>query len=731
MLEKYEKLLSRELTDEASAPASAPSGQETKSLDETENEISVVGSKDRESQLAHIIAKGLKQLDSRKLAFTVAGHQIVVKDQIQQAAALVQWAKTWADGAVQASPQASMAWTVVCVAIPLLTLPICAEEANAKGFTYVTTRSKYYIALETTLVPRSLSTNVGVQPQSYRSEFEERIVDLYRHILDFQIKSVLRFYRNAFGNYGRDLLQREDWKVMLADIEEIEKTLKEDSDMMNTAASKQELEQMADIAGQSLTSLAELLRLDTRQLAIQEKMLEANEMRDARAISKEENECIKSFHIQNRDQNQSYQWYKDRIEERIENTCGWFLSQDQYQKWLSEDTGPLLVSGNPGCGKSVLAKYLIDHELDRTSQTICYFFFKDQVQDTLQQAFCALIHQILVPKPSLVRHAFQFWSQSRANEDTRILWRILDNIVHDPETQPIVFVLDALDECNESDFRELLTNLRAQLQDHKQNPINVKYLFTTRPYSQIISKFNGLGTVSPVLHIPGEDESNRIGQEVKTFIEYRVSQLAREQCLSDDIQEHLERELLAIPHQTYLWVFQIFDQLEKKGFKRTKKGVEEAVKALPKTVNETYRRILERSSDHQMLRRTLCIVLAAKRPLAVRELNVALNVSARSSTALSSETYLDLDLEDDSDFASTVRNWCGLFISIDFGKVYFLHQTARDYLISNPVLLSSDSEVSVHQQSLTALEEAHSILTESCVSYLLFVDLTCEPETLD
>jgi hypothetical protein len=54
----------------------------------------------------------------------------------------------------------------------------------------------------------------------------------------------------------------------------------------------------------------------------------------------------------------------------------WLLDHPHLQEWRRREPGPLPVSADPGCGKSVLAKYLIDHVLPESS-TVCYFFFKD------------------------------------------------------------------------------------------------------------------------------------------------------------------------------------------------------------------------------------------------------------------------------------------------------------------------------------------------------------------
>jgi ankyrin repeat domain-containing protein 50 len=67
-------------------------------------------------------------------------------------------------------------------------------------------------------------------------------------------------------------------------------------------------------------------------------------------------------------------------------------------------TGPdlLWVSADPGCGKSVLAKYLVDEILPSTNTRIaCYFFFKDDFEDqkSIAGALCCILYQIFRQQP--------------------------------------------------------------------------------------------------------------------------------------------------------------------------------------------------------------------------------------------------------------------------------------------------------------------------------------------
>ena len=363
-------------------------------------------------------------------------------------------------------------------------------------------------------------------------------------------------------------------------------------------------------------------------------------------------------------------------------------------------------------GKSVLARYLVETGLPR-SATICYFFFKDQLQNTLKQALCALLHQLFSQKPTLIRHAILQFSDngSQLIDVPSLLWNILQQGADDVEAGPITFVLDALDECVESDFRDLSRMLRQRFLDDKSG--QVKFLLTTRPYDGIISHFQGLIEDFPRIHIPADEESEIISEEINLVIEYRVRQLAKAKRLSDYLSEYLERRLLEFEHRTYLWVYLVFDYLESEGFKKTERGIAASLQGLPKDVNQAYERILSKSKDNEKARLLLGMTLAAERPLTLAEMNVAVH-------AHSARSCYDMDLEDDEDFRKTLRNWCGLFVNIYNGKVEFLHQTAREFLIQKP---SEAPGVFFHWQGSMSIMQAHAMLAESCVAYLNFPDL--------
>lgn len=111
-------------------------------------------------------------MDGKRVKYQILGHEYVLQNQIAQAAEFVLWAKGLIDVAVKASPAASMAWAGVCIILPVLTNPSTADKANRDGFTYVTTRMRYYTKLEPLLLSTSAENSIVAR--------KEHIIDLYK-----------------------------------------------------------------------------------------------------------------------------------------------------------------------------------------------------------------------------------------------------------------------------------------------------------------------------------------------------------------------------------------------------------------------------------------------------------------------------------------------------------------------------------------------------------------------
>lgn len=429
--------------------------------------------------------------------------------------------------------------------------------------------------------------------------------------------------------------------------------------------------------------------------------------------SSKEEKCLQLFRLTTGNKDTTYESYKARVESRAEGTCQWFLTHEHFQTWLKRDFGPLLVTADPGCGKSVLAKYLTEQGLPK-SATICYFFFKDNDQNTVRQALCAILHQLFDQKGFLIQHAMPYYSRDGQHlvQNTESLWMILHAAVRDEFAGPVIIVLDALDECAEDEVANLVNHLDCYFLDEASRHAQLKYLLTCRPYERLISRFHDLGQAFQNIHIPGAAVSDEISLEIGYVITEKVNKLSQKLHLSDRVSAHLHNRLHSVDHRTYLWVYLIFANLESSGFKRTPRGIDSAIDTLPETINEAYEQILRKAQNNPTVLRALHVILAASRPLTLEEMNIALNIDTTSTSSL-----YDLDVEEAAEFQQRLQSWCGLFVSVHRGKVYLLHQTAREFLLADSSLGTTPLPGARWRHSIP-IDHAHKVLAELCIHYL-------------
>ncbi|KAJ5972573.1 uncharacterized protein N7479_002491 [Penicillium vulpinum] len=417
-----------------------------------------------------------------------------------------------------------------------------------------------------------------------------------------------------------------------------------------------------------------------------------------------------------------YEQYKDRNPDRLDKTCEWFLHHENFHHWYKSDSSTLLwVSADPGCGKSVLAKYLIDQETEleaSESRAVCYFFFKDDNEDqtSVTTALSALLHQLFSQRNSLIQHAMKDYiaEGSKLPRLFQKLWAILLKAASDPKAGEIICILDGLDECAEKGRYQIIDVLSAFYKQaiSEESGSRLKFLITSRPYYDIQRRFSELTHNFPTIRLAGEEESEAIGREIDRVIKWKLSKLALELRLNVTEKATLETELLAMTHRTYLWATLVFDILYRT-IRPTSRKLKDIVRSLPPTVDKAYEAIFSRIDDAErpQARKLLSIVVASSRPLTLQELNVALTVEVQHK----SYNELRADLDDEERFESTVRNMCGLFVTILDQKIYLIHQTAKEFLVGNHEVLDG------WKNSLHPVQ-SELILATSCIVPLTFSD---------
>lgn len=381
-----------------------------------------------------------------------------------------------------------------------------------------------------------------------------------------------------------------------------------------------------------------------------------------------------------------YEEQKDVNPDRIANTCQWVIGHKRYRRWFESHHDDLLwISADPGCGKSVLAKSLIDHELRSTeTHTICYFFFKDnEEQDNVATALCAILHQLFSRRARLIRHAIPSWDKvgRMLPSDTSELWRIWLAATSDPEAGNVTCVLDALDECKVLERRKIIHHLtdfygKISPSSSTSHRGRLKFLVTSRPDDDILRVFRNISPSLPTIHLRGEDENDNISTEIDLVIKAQVAKLARDLNLSSQIKEQIETKLLCMKHRTYLWLHLTAEEIYQVYRTRLRPG-HEIIPLIPSNVEHAYENILGRirEGDIFIAKKALQIIVGSRRPLTIEEMAIALGAATSNARQLAQIRL------DPNDLGDKIRQLCNLFVYINHSRFFLIHQTAKEFLL--------------------------------------------------
>ncbi len=109
-------------------------------------------------------------------------------------------------------------------------------------------------------------------------------------------------------------------------------------------------------------------------------------------LTKEEKNCIQQFFS-------AYQDARERVPMHQPGTCEWVVNHRDFVQWTETGTPKSLwIGGNPGMGRTVLSRYLIEQfETDDSYNKVLYYFLSYQEENRRSAILLvkSLIHQFL------------------------------------------------------------------------------------------------------------------------------------------------------------------------------------------------------------------------------------------------------------------------------------------------------------------------------------------------
>ena len=544
-------------------------------------------------------------------------------------------------------------------------------------------------------------------------DFVQAVEELYSNIFEYQARLICHLSQKSPKRGLRGILKLDDWEGMLKRVQ----TSADKCTQYCTFSDRQREKEFYDNESSRMLQSVDIQKriLDTFEASQARRQQDRRDDKEAELL-----ETLAS----------DYKSDKDSVSARVPGTCEWFLEDNRFLEWRnSKDSRLLWVSAGPGCGKSVLSRCLVDERkvcTNAMASTVCYFFFKDGQEQRMRgaNALSAMLHQ-LFNNTSLISHALPS-SRSygkKLRDAFSELWGILVNCAQDSEAGEIICILDALDECEKDSRSQLLEKLVSFFSPtggHKSPSYKIKFLVTSRPYDDLEEKFQSLSGVSTYIRFDGDDKSQRIGQEINLVIDHEIPRIAG--GFTDEHRKRISDRLKGMNNRTYLWLFLTIDIIIGSRSKyRKPSSIDSLLSNLPSEVSDAYETILARSSDIDLARILLQLIVAATRPLSLEEANIALTLATQETCT----SHKELDLWPLPDFKSTVLNICGLFISIHDGKISLIHQTAREFLLRTKESPSYPGK----WEGCLDMATAQGKISQICLAYLNFDDFAGTPQS--
>ena len=288
-------------------------------------------------------------------------------------------------------------------------------------------------------------------------------------------------------------------------------------------------------------------------------------------------------------------------------------------------------------------------------------------------------------------------------DDLETLWGLCRACFEDPSLAETVVIIDALDECNESEKDQLMRWIRNVLKCRSDQSLEpLKVIITSRPDTY---PTNQLDSMTTILDLYKETEA--VGRDVDLFIDAQISELAAtKRIFEHEAQDWLRKHLRTHSGKTFLWVASAFQQLERRTL-LSRADLMAYLKDIPPDLSGIYDQSLSRipEQSREVSKSLLCMITVSKRPLSVSELWASAISSTHRETGGANEDVL--------------RDLCGYMIDISSGKVFFKHRTFQDFLTSDfiskstkPWYAITESEASI-QMMQCCIRQIRSLLKDA------------------
>ena len=400
---------------------------------------------------------------------------------------------------------------------------------------------------------------------------------------------------------------------------------------------------------------------------------------------------------------------------RHESTGNWLLESSSFTRWQHEACSFLWLYGKAGSGKTVLSSTVVQSltlQVQNRNAAIAYFYFDFQSRD--KQLFQGVLNSVIlqiswqnIEALELLKDLYNVHSRGLSRPNLKDLKLALRQMIE--RSKSLYIIVDALDECLErQDLLQFLSELRSW------NSANTHVFVTSRKEEDIKDVLNPLATHQIPL------EESVIQEDIATYVKHHVQNDYRLSKWTENVRNDIENALLKGAKGMFRWVECQLDAL--RGCMKLG-SLRHALVSLPKTLDETYSRILNGIREEYLLdaHRILSLLIYSYHPLDLNEVSSAIPI------VTDGEVYFDPDnlLYD----ARDVLSICSSFVSAakgyrlwgpsdvsyepEFEELRLAHFSVKEYLTSTRTLGEKPANFGFEEG------ETHEYIAALCIRFML------------
>lgn len=370
------------------------------------------------------------------------------------------------------------------------------------------------------------------------------------------------------------------------------------------------------------------------------------------------------------------------IEAAYKATCNWFFQSPEYLAWidsakLSEHHGFLWLGGKPGAGKSTIMKFAytrVKEELITKNAVVSFFFNArgDVLERSTTGMYRSLLLQLLQKYPDLqkVCEDSNLTIQKGSCPSSEAIQLLFQNAISKLGKRSLTCFIDALDECDELQVRDMVRYFETLGQQAVDDNIELRICFSSRHYPYIF--------IRKGIRLTLENQKGH-GEDVERYIQGNL------RADPGPLVKEVQAQILQKAAGVFMWVVLVVDILNKEFERGRMFAVMKRLAEIPDRLSDLFKDILKRDNEN-MEDLLLCLqwILYAKRPLMRQEFYLAVSTGLLGDDEdLLNDLMTPIPNDIIDRFVVSSSKGLAEVTKSNQPTVQFIHESVRDFLIKD------------------------------------------------